>query len=74
MQGLFDEEDATFTQNGIIVEPKYDLTEQEKMRERQIRMQRYQDAFWQPSNISEFFFCDENGCPNITSERVKTLF
>jgi len=34
----------------------------------------YSDMYWQPSNINEFFFCDENGCGNISEERIKVLF
>ena len=40
-----------------------------------IRMENmYSDMYWQPSNINEFFFCDENGCGNISEERIKVLF
>lgn len=40
-----------------------------------MRMERmYSENHWQPSNITEFFFSDENGMPNITVERVKILF
>jgi len=49
------------------VEAKYDLSEQEKVRERMARMEKmYSDLYWQPSNITEFFFSDETGCSNIT--------
>jgi hypothetical protein len=72
---LFEEEDSTFTQNGIIVEPKYDLSEQEKIRERMVRMEKmYSDVYWQPSNITEFFFSDETGCNNISEERIMILY
>jgi hypothetical protein len=57
------------------VEAKYDLTEQERMRERMNRMEKmYAEQYWQPSNITEFFFSDENGCSIITEERIKILY
>lgn len=34
----------------------------------------YSEQYWQPSNITEFFFSDENGCSIITEERVKILY
>lgn len=40
-----------------------------------IRMEKmYADMYWQPSNITEFFFSDENGCNTISEERVKILY
>ena len=34
----------------------------------------HQAQTWQPSNINEFFFCDDNGVPTISEERVKILY
>ena len=40
-----------------------------------LRMEKmYSDLYWQPSNITEFFFSDETGCNNVTQEKVMILY
>ena len=74
MQNIIDEEDQTFQQNGIIVEPKYDISEDErKGRKLKHYVNKYQMS-WIPSNITEYLFYDDAGCLIINEEQVKSLY
>jgi len=74
MQTIIDEEDQTFQQNGIIVEPKYDISEDER-KGRKLRhyVKKYQMS-WIPSNITEYLFYDDTGVLAINEEQVKSLY
>ena len=59
------EEDETFQQNGIIVEPKEDHTEDDrKGRKLKVYLKKYKDT-WTPSNITEYLFYDQYGTLSV---------
>ena len=70
---VFDEEDQTFIQNGIVIEPKYDLSDQDKQRMRNAKIQRQLAQRWLPANTTEYLFFDEEGLLTVNEEQVKAL-
>lgn len=65
---VFDEEDQTFIMNGIVIEPKYDLTDLEKQKMRNLKIQKSLQQKWLPQNITEYFFYDDEGLLTISEE------
>ena len=70
---MFDEEDQTFIQNGIVIEPKYDLSDADKQRMRNQKIQRSLQQKWLPQNTTEYLFYDDEGLLTISEEQVKAL-
>lgn len=70
---VFDEEDQTFIQNGIVIEPKYDLSDADKQRMRNQKIQRSLQQKWLPQNTTEYLFFDDEGLLTISEEQVKAL-
>lgn len=72
-----EEEDQNFQLNGIIVEPKFENTEHEKMRIRQKVMNYHpmlNPPYWVPNNITEFLFYDDQGVMQTNEETCKALY
>lgn len=71
------EEDQNFQLNGIIVEPKFENTEQEKAKMRQKVAYTHpmlNPPYWVPNNITEFLFYDDQGVMQTNEETCKALF
>jgi len=74
IQSIIDEEDQSFQMNGIIVEPKHDVSEEERRgKKHEHYMKKYQMS-WIPSNMTEYLFYDDTGCLVINEEQVKSLY
>ena len=74
MQKISDEEDQTFMQNGIIVEHKYDMSEDERKGRKMKHYVKKFQASWIPANITEYLFYDDTGHLAINEEQVKSLY
>lgn len=77
VEDIMAEEDQSFQLNGIIVEPKQDLTEQEKLRYKQ----KYQlnhpllnPPYWVPNNITELLLYDDDGKIKTDETICKSLY
>ena len=77
VEDIIAEEDQSFQLNGIIVEPKQDLTEQEKQRYKQ----KYQlnhpllnPPYWVPNNIAELLLYDDDGKIKTDETICKSLY
>mmetsp|Transcript_10560 Transcript_10560/g.17714 ORF Transcript_10560/g.17714 Transcript_10560/m.17714 type:complete len:110 (+) Transcript_10560:721-1050(+) len=76
-RNYLEEEDETFVENGIVVEMKYDLNEQERLKYKTAKLQQKfygGPNTFQPQNIAQFLFFDENGQIFISEENVKTFY
>lgn len=77
VEEIMEEEDQNFQLNGIIVEPKFENTEQEKARMRQKVLYNHpmlNPPYWVPNNITEFLFYDDQGVMQTNEETCKALF
>ena len=75
VDSILDSGDQTFIENGIVVESKYELTdiEKKKIRTAKIQKKKQEGLSWQPQNITEFLFFDNNGICVTSEENVKSI-
>jgi hypothetical protein len=77
VEDVMEEEDQSFQLNGIIVEPKQELTEQEKLRYKQEYQRSHpllSPPYWMPNNMTELLLHDEGGKIKTDETICKSLY
>ena len=74
IEEILQEEEMTFTMNGIIVESKTE-TEEERLKQRQRLIKQFMQrpSLWLPTNMMEYLFYNDFGELAINEESVKAL-